>query len=320
MKKKQVAKELAILMAATIMGGVLAGCGASGQDTQNTAASSKDVQGEGASIEQETGETETADEGSQEVTIIRASTTGSPAPYMTVDDAGNPDGYDIIVFETLVDRLPQYELEWTVADDSLTGVLSGQYDVSVNNWAYRDERAESYYYSLPYKITDKVFIQRADDEPLTSLSDAAERGYTIEVGASGAITNALQVWNENNPDKQIELVYTEADFLVKFQHILDGQMDFGCEDSPIFYRYAEEFGFTGELVGNTLNSEAMADVLPSVYTYFLFSKDEKGAALRADLDAELKAMYEDGTLAALSQEYFNTDVTPPAEAFEKEPN
>lgn len=60
-------------------------------------------------------------------------------------------------------------------------MLSGQYDIAVNNYGYTDERAESYYFSLPYKTSFNEYIQRTGDEPLTSLTDLADRGYKIEL-------------------------------------------------------------------------------------------------------------------------------------------
>ena len=35
-----------------------------------------------------------------------------------------------------------------------------------------------------------MYLFRADDEPLTSLQDAADRGYNIEAGAGVNVTNA----------------------------------------------------------------------------------------------------------------------------------
>lgn len=296
--KKLLKRTLAILLVVSAVGATLVGCGSTSKtDTETNKSEDK-----------------------QEVTVIKASTGGMPAPYIEVDDDGNLSGYDIAVFEEIVSRLPQYELEWTVTKDSLTGVLSGQYDVSVNNWAYRPERAESYYYSFPYKLTDKVFIQRIDDEPLTNLSDVSKRGYNIEVSAAGAVTSALETWNEENPDEKVTLNYSDANFLTQLQHIVDGVADYGLWDSPIAYKYIKEFGFEDKIAVYELTDETLSTVLPSVYTYFLFTKDEEGAKLRADIDAVIKELYEDGTLAKLSQEYFNSDVTPAETEFEKELN
>ena len=66
-------------------------------------------------------------------------------------------------------------------------MTGGLYDLAVNNYAWRDERGELYYYSLPYKTGYDVYIQRKDDEPLTGLQDIADRGYKIEVGAGSNI-------------------------------------------------------------------------------------------------------------------------------------
>ena len=249
--------------------------------------------------------------------VLHAVTGGAPAPYITLDDDGNPTGYDVAVFEAVIDRLPQYELEWTVASDGLTGLLAGLYDVSINNWAYRDERAESYLYSYPYKLTDKVFIQRATDAPLTSFSDVSARGYKVEVGASGPFTFALENWNETHPDEQINFSYIQSSgFLITYQRILDGYTDFAVDDSPIFELTKETYNLT-DLVGNPMPEETMAEILPSVYTYYLIRKDDWGQAFREEFDEALKSLWEDGTLLELSKAYFaGSDVTPPASEFE----
>lgn len=114
-----------------------------------------------------------------EVTVVRAVTTGSPAPYMTVDENNELQGSDIEIIRAVFDRLPQYDLQIEVSSDGLTGLLSGQYQIAVNNYGWRDERGETYYYSLPYKTGYDVFIQRIGDEPLTGLQDLADRGYKV---------------------------------------------------------------------------------------------------------------------------------------------
>lgn len=251
------------------------------------------------------------------VTKIRAATSGGPAPYISLDDNEKPVGYDIAVFEAVFDRLPQYELEWTVTSDYLTGILSGLYDVGVNNLAYRPERAESYYYTYPYKLTDKVFVQRADDEPLQDLADAASRGYKIELGASGLLNNVIENYNDANPDNQIEIIRIETDgFAIKYQHIIDGAADFTLDDSPIFTKVKEEYGLT-DIAGFELTTDAMKEVMPSVYTYFLTAKDEAGLKLRDEINAVLKALRQDGTLSKLSVEYFGEDVIPPLDQYEE---
>jgi polar amino acid transport system substrate-binding protein len=161
-----------------------------------------------------------------------------------------------------------------------------------------------------------VFIQRKDDEPLTSFQDAADRGYSIEAGAGVNVTNAIEKWNEENPDSQINIIYTEADLPIVFQHIQEGASDFRIDDLPIYVAYQDEYGFE-DLTDYEISDEETARVSDSLNSYFLFAKDDAGAALREEVDEVLKELKEDGTLLKLSEEYFGADQVPDDADFEE---
>ncbi|MBO5088701.1 MAG: transporter substrate-binding domain-containing protein [Lachnospiraceae bacterium] len=287
MKKNITKKIIAIAALATLTLGSLVGCG----NAETTNASS-------------------------DVTKVTVATSGSPAPYMTVDENNEIGGSDIEILKAIFERLPQYELEIVKSDDPLTGLTSGLYDLAVNNYAWREERGELYYYSLPYKTGYDVFIQRIDDEPLTGLQDIADRGYRIEVGAGNNKALALEKWNEENPDHQINIIYTESNFQIKFQNIVDGKTDVAIDDGPILDTLIGQFGLENDLVGNTIDAETQEFISPHNSTYFLFPKDEGGAALREDVNAVIKELKEDGTLAEILIKYFGTDTSPVAEDLE----
>ncbi len=261
--------------------------------------------------------TESTDENTPAVTTIHAVTGGSPAPYITVNEDGLYSGYDIEVLNAVFDKLPQYDLDLKTADfDAIfTGLTAGNYQLAVNNFSYREERAESYYFSFPYDEITYVFVQRAGDKPLTSLQDATDRGYKIESNAGGNVTNAIEQWNRENPDSQIEIIYSEADLSVWFEHIEDGTADFRIDDLPIYNAYLDEFGFKN-LQKTELSDEETAKISTALDAYFLFPKSEEGKALRDDIDAALKELQEDGTLLQLSQKYFGADQVPDASKFE----
>ena len=164
-----------------------------------------------------------------DVTVIKGVTSGSLAPYFYVGDDNQLTGVDIDIANEIFNRLPQYELQIDTAD-ALQGVISGQYDIAINNYGYTDERAESYYFSFPYKTSFNEYIQRADDEPLTSLQDLADRGYKIELTAGSLTANALENWNKENPDHQIEIIYDNTNFQVRYQNIVDGKTDVAIVD------------------------------------------------------------------------------------------
>lgn len=250
------------------------------------------------------------------VTVVKGVTGGSLAPYFYVGDDNELTGVDIDIVKEVFNRLPQYELQIDIAD-ALQGVISGQYDIAINNYGYTDERAESYYYSYPYKTSFNEYIQRADDEPLTSLEDLADRGYKIELDAGGLTANALENWNEQNPDHQIDIVYSNADFQVKYQHIVDGVADVAIDDGPLIDNLLPSFGLEGALVANPIDEETEDFLFPQNNTYFLFGKNEEGAALREDVDAVLKEMKEDGTLAEITEKYLGKDTSPDEKYFEE---
>ena len=186
--------------------------------------------------------------------VIKAVTSGTLAPYFYVNDDNELTGVDIDIVKEVFNRLPQYELKIEQAD-ALQGVLSGQYDIAVNNYGYTDERAESYYFSLPYKTSFNEYIQRTGDEPLTSLTDLADRGYKIELSAGSLTANALEKWNTDNPDHQINIVYSNANFQVRYQHIVDGTADVAIDDGPIIDNLLPQFGLEGQLEANEIDEE-----------------------------------------------------------------
>ena len=254
------------------------------------------------------------------VTTITVATKGSPAPYMVVDENNEISGSDIEILKAVFEKLPQYKLEIIKADDPLTGLTGGLYDIAVNNYAYQDERGELYYFSLPYKTVYDVQIQRTGDEPITGLQDIADRGYKTEVNAGSNKALALEHWNEENPEHQIELVYSESDFQVKFQNIVDGKTDVAIDDGPILDTLIGKFGLEEELVGNPVDEDTQEFISPHNCSYFLFAKDDKGAALREDVDKALLEIKEDGTLSKILTDYFGQDTSPSDEELESTPN
>lgn len=249
------------------------------------------------------------------VTKVVAATNGSPAPYIVVDENDRLNGSDIEIIRAVFARLPQYELEIVLSDDTLTGLISGLYDIGVNNYGWRDERGETYYYSYPYKTGFDVFIQRISDAPLTGLQDLADRHYKTEVGAGGLKASALEAWNKANPDHPIDIVYSESNFQLKFQNIVDGRTDVAIDDGPILDTLIGQFGLENDLVGNPIDPDTQAFISPHNSSFFLLPKDEKGAALREDVNRVLLELKEDGTLAEILTRYFGHDTSPAIEAF-----
>lgn len=259
--------------------------------------------------------TEAASTEAGEKTTIIAATSGTPKPYIISNDDGSLSGYDIEVLNAVFDLLPQYDLQYVTTEFTsvLTGVTSGLYQIAVNNLSYNAERAQTFLYSFPYDKVSYVFVQRQGDEPITSLADAGEKGFKTHGSAGNNIANALEKYNQANPDKQIQIEYSEAETAEVLQQLEDGQYDFTIIDKAMFPVYTEEFGLT-DLQATPLQAIDEADIAENLYSYFLFAQDND--ALRQEVDGAIKTLKENGTLTELAQKYYDSDQAPEDDQYE----
>ena len=89
------------------------------------------------------------------------------------------------------------------------------------------------------------------------------------------------------------------------------------DDGPLIDNLLPNFGLEGQLVANEIDEETEEFLFPQNNTYFLFGKNEEGATLRDDVDAVLKEMKEDGTLAEITEKYLGRDTSPDEKYFEE---
>ena len=286
-------KKLASILAVTLAAGVLAtGCGSS------SGSASKDS---------------SSDSGK---TVIKAATGANAKPYVYVGDDDKPAGYDVDVLNAVFDKLPDYELEYEVTDfgSVLSGLNSGNYQIGVNNFSYNEDRGASYLYSYPYDKISYVFVTKKGGKEIKSFEDAA--GLSFEGGTGISVSNAVEAWNEKNPDKKIDITYTDADTAITLQHIEDGTTDLAIIDVAMYNAYQKEYNY--DVVANQISDEDAKAIADNSYAYYIFPKDQE--ELRDKVDEQLKELKKDGTLSKLSQKYFGQDTAPEDDQFEKTPN
>lgn len=318
-------KRIAILITAIFTLTALSGCGkAASAGTEKTTADSS-VQAsstQSSKIADTSATTAAATAGSSalpknaDAATIVAATSGAPNPYIIQNSDGSLGGYDIEVLNAVFDRIPQYNLKYTVTEfgSVLTGITSGQFQIAVNNLSYNKDRAASYLYSYPYDKVSYVFVQKKDAAPITSLSDAGSKKLVMEGDAGVNVTNAVENYNKSNPDSQIKINYTEAGTQVTLQHIEDGTTDFGIIDKAMFVSYVETYGFK-DLQSTDVPADEQAGITADLYSYFLFAQDND--ALRQEVDTVLKELKTDGTLTKIAEKYYSSDQAPEDDKYEK---
>lgn len=316
MNTKQFHKILALVLVFVLSAASLAACssGTSDGTAANTNAGADTSQaGSTNDAEQNADAEDDTNEASSpvQVTTIKAVTGGSPKPYVYVGEDDEPTGYDVEVLKAAFELLPEYDLEVEVADFSAMfgGLLSGVYQIGVNNFSYNADRAESYLFSYPYDVVSYVFVYKNGAEPITSLADAA--GKTIEQAAGVSVTNAVEAWNAQNPDQAINILYSEADMAVKLQHIEDGAADFNIIDAPMYTAYMAEYGF--DLNRSVIPEDEASTIADNLNAYYLLGKDQE--VLRDRLNEAIVELKNNGTLKALSEQFFGVDQSPSDDAF-----
>ena len=293
------------LIASTIAAGlVLTACG--GASTAGSSAAGSSAAGSSAAA------TSTAASGDKKVII--AATGGQPKPYSFVNANNEVDGYDTEFIKLVFEQLPQYELKIEVTDfqSIFTGLTAGKYQIGYNSFTYNEKRAESYLYSFPYDLNAYVVVQHKDAEPINSFDKLA--GKSFETGASNAIANGVEKWNEDNPNKKITIDYTEADQTVLLQHVEDKTKEFTIMDPAMFKVYTEEFGFKN-LQATALDEPSTKFISDNLNADFLFPKDQD--SLRQEINAVVKKLHDDGTIAKLTKKWFDRELVPDDKQYEK---
>lgn len=196
------------------------------------------------------------------------------------------------------------------ADEEYTG-RSGNYQIGVNNFSYNEDRGASYLYSYPYDKISYVFVTKKGGKEIKSFEDAA--GLSFEGGTGISVSNAVEAWNEKNPDKAINITYSDADTSVFLQHVADGSQDFTIIDLAMYNSYMEEFNY--DVQKNDIPEDEAKMIAENSYAYYIFPQDQKD--LREQVDKALKELKEDGTLTEISKKWYGQDAAPEDDKFEE---
>lgn len=292
MKKNVLKRFIAVAFTGVIIGASLIGCGASDQkvsdNTDNQISEQSDNQ-----------------DANQEVTVIKAATSGNPRPFVYVDDDGELKGQNVELIQAVFDRLPQYELEFEVTEFAsiFAGIDSGYYRLGVNNLAKNAEREAKYLYTDPQMVNSYIVVanKSVDIDSIPDLSVLA--GYSYIGGPGNDKTTLIENYNEENADKQIDIQYVEnISVQQQLTDVESGRADFLIIDAPMYYGYYEpEFHFD-------VNTFDLSNVKSGTFSYFIIGKEDNELA-----EAINKALYEvieDGTALEISKKYLGDDYVP----------
>ena len=295
-------KKRAILMAAALgMMAVVSGC--SGQAAGNTAAetagtTAKEAETTAAETAADTDtdtkapETEASEAGAAGGTFTVGFDQEFP-PMGYVGDDGEYTGFDLEVAEEVAKRLgmefvPQ-PVDWAAKDMELE---SGNIDCIWNGFTMTG-REDDYTWTEAYMANQQVFVVTAESG-IKTLADLA--GKVVEVQAESSAEAALKA--EPNLTGTFGTLQSTPDYNTAFMDLQMGAVDAIAMDEVVARFQIEQRQVDFIVLDETLAAENYA---------VGFKKGND--ALKDQVQAQLEALAADGTLAKISEKWFDKDIT-----------
>lgn len=229
----------------------------------------------------------------KEITVVA---TGSFFPISYTDDKGELTGFEVEALKEVAKRAG-YEIKWELSDDYTAmfgGVDSGLYDTIVGQISYTEQRAETYAFTDKY-AANRIRMCVREDDPAESVDDLQGRIVHIQFGTT--LHTFFEEYNAGRPaDQQINCIEAAGS---PYEELEVGHTD----AFPI-----TELSFDSVMEKGEYKFKLIGDAIIVDYQAWPFAKDADPEMLAA-FNAAIKEMQEDGTMAALSEQFYGRDVT-----------
>ena len=249
-----------------------------------------------------TEESSAAPEDSATETIeVTVAVENASNPLSFTNNDGELDGYEVDVINAINEVIEGYHLniESVSAEATQVGLDTGKYVFIGGGLFKNEEREELYLFPEEHTgVSITEIFKRADDDSIQSLDDLV--GKTVHpVTPNGGIFNLLTAYNNEHPDAPIELQLGESgNFAQRFQALHDG-----VSDAVVMPSNLGATDIIEELDLNVSTAEEPVQVNP---TYFVLAKGQE--AFKIKLDESIRQLKEDGTLAELSEKWYNENM------------
>ena len=224
---------------------------------------------------------------------ITIATEGTWAPWTFHDfDSDELTGFDVEVARAIAKQMgveaDLVECPWS---GIFQGIDNGMYDIAANGVEITDERSEKYDFSMPYAYLHTVLIVRGDNDDIHSFEDLAGKKTVNSAGSTYAA--------------MAEAYGAEAavvdDLARTLESVLLGVADATLDAEDSFGDYMKQHPDANLKV--VARSEEGSPVAIPV------RKGAESAGFLAALDGAIQQLRADGTLTAISEKYFGSDIT-----------
>lgn len=230
----------------------------------------------------------------EEAKTLVVATSGTLYPSSYYNDSNELVGYDVDVAKEVAKRLGvEIEFKEYNVDGQVSSLTKGEADFAANDFGLTDERAEKFSLSDPIKYSfDSMIVRESDDSGIASLEDlkgkkAAGEPNTSYMQLAESYGAELVTYDNATNDQYLTDVANGRTDVILNDYYLQKMAVAAMPDIPV--KILEDVYFNPNETG------------------FLFVKDHE--ALREKVDEILAEMKDDGSLKALAEEYFQTDIS-----------
>ena len=239
--------------------------------------------------------------------VLTVSTDAAYPPASSLNEqTGEFEGFDIDVATEIAKRLG-VDVDWqTPAWDVITaGSWNGRWDTTVGSMTPTNDRQEVLYFTQPYNYTPAVVVVGADNTDVTDLSTDLD-GKKIGVCAGCTYEQFL--------NKELAIEGYDFDFIIDaaevsgydtdttaLQDLANGRVDAVITSVTTAQGYIDA-GNPVKIVGDPVFYEPLS-------VGFDKSSDPSSESLYEAVDGIVADMHEDGTLTAMSEQWYGLDLT-----------
>ena len=211
-------------------------------------------------------------------------------PYGYKDDSGEYVGFDLDLAQEVCDRnawkLVKQPIDW----DSKDAELNSETIDCIWNGFTMNGREDDYTWSDPYVNNEQVMIV-AKDSGIKKLADLKDKYVGVQAGSA-----ALGLLKEGGDQEDLAKTFADlqeyADYNTAFAELQAGTVDAVAMDIGVAKYQIESRDDGYEILDEKLNSEQYA---------IGFKKGN--TELRDKVNADIKKLYEDGTVTKLAEKY-----------------
>ncbi|WP_203299076.1 amino acid ABC transporter substrate-binding protein [Marinobacter sediminum] len=225
---------------------------------------------------------------------IRVGMSGQYFPFTFVEQ-DTLKGFEVDVMNAVAQEMGR-EVEYqTAAFSGLFGMLgAGRIDTVANQITITEERQQAYLFSEPYVYDGAQVVTKAGNDDINGVEDL--KGKTVAVNLGSNFEALLR-----------DLPYADEIDIKTYESNIERDTALGRVDAFVMDRVS-----ASQIIKEKPLPLALAGpTFSQITNAYPFKDTERGRALRDEVNAALKTLRDNGTLKAISEEWFGTDITAP---------